>query len=71
MPGAARSFRIPGGTLGLIYVVVFPTLLCAVGIYYSDPVAWKYSPWMLLAGPLAYLVARKRAPVSGSGGTSP
>jgi APA family basic amino acid/polyamine antiporter len=72
MPEAKRSFRIPGGALGLAYVVALPTLLCAVGIYYSDPVAWKYSPWMLLAGPLAYLVVRKpRAPLSGSGGTSP
>ncbi|HXE74627.1 MAG TPA: APC family permease [Candidatus Xenobia bacterium] len=61
LPEARRSFRIPGGTLGLVYVVALPTLLCAVGIYYSDAVAWKYSPWMLLAGPLAYLVLRRRS----------
>ena len=59
MPQAPRSFRIPGGTLGLVYVVLMPTLLCAVGIYYSDAIAYKYSPWLLLAGPLAYVLFRR------------
>ncbi|MCI0403734.1 MAG: APC family permease [Acidobacteria bacterium] len=61
MPEAPRRFRVPGGTLGLVYVVLMPTLLCAVGIYYSDPIAYRYSPWLLLAGPLAYfLIGRTR-----------
>ncbi|MGH9787440.1 MAG: APC family permease [Candidatus Acidiferrales bacterium] len=59
MPEAPRSFRIPGGRLGLLYVVLMPTLLCAVGIYYSDAIAYRYSPWLLLAGPLAYLLFRR------------
>ncbi|MGH9812081.1 MAG: APC family permease, partial [Candidatus Acidiferrales bacterium] len=60
MPEARRSFRIPGGTLGLLYVVLMPTLLCAVGVYYSDAIAYKYSPWLLLAGPVAYLIFCRR-----------
>jgi hypothetical protein len=30
-----------------------------VGVYYSDAIAYKYSPWLLLAGPLAYLLFRR------------
>ncbi|MBI4462565.1 MAG: APC family permease [Acidobacteria bacterium] len=60
LPDAPRSFRIPGGKLGLAYVVVLPTLLCALGVYYSDPVAFRYSPWMLAAGPVAYLLLRRK-----------
>jgi amino acid transporter len=65
LPDAPRSFRIPGGRLGLAYVVVAPTLLCGVGVYYSDPVAYKFAPWMLAAGPVAYVLLRRllrRAP---------
>lgn len=56
MPDAPRSFRIPGGKLGLAYVILFPTIICGVGIRYSDPVAFRYSPWMLAAGPIAYIL---------------
>lgn len=59
MPAAPRSFLIPGGKLGLAYVVILPTLLCGVGVYYSDPIAYKYSPWLLAAGPVAYLLIRR------------
>ena len=58
MPGAPRSFRIPCGRWGLAYVVIFPVLLCGVGVYYSDPIAFRYSPWLLAAGPVAYVVFR-------------
>jgi amino acid transporter len=61
-PEAPRAFRIPGGTLGLLYVTVVPTALCALGLYYSAPVAYQYAPWLLLAGPVAYLVLRPSAP---------
>ena len=59
MPDGPRTFRIPGGALGLVYVVVVPTILCAVGVFYSAPVAYKYSPWLLLAGPAAYFLLRR------------
>ena len=61
MPEAPRSFRIPGGKVGLAYVVILPTLLCGVGVYYSDPIAYKYSPWLLATGPVAYLLIRRLA----------
>jgi len=68
MPDAPRSFRIPAGRLGLAYVALTPTLLCALGVYYSDPIAFQYSPWMLAAGPVAYLILRKGLrPVAGEG----
>jgi amino acid transporter len=59
-PEAPRRFRIPGGALGLSYVVLTPTLLCALALYSSDALARTYSPWLLLAGPLAYLLFRRR-----------
>jgi len=62
MPAAPRTFRIPGGAPGLVYVTLVPTLLCAVGLYYSAPVAYKYSPWLLLAGPVAYVWLRRATP---------
>ena len=61
MPDAPRTFRIPGGALGLVYVTAVPTALCALGVYYSAPIAFKYSPWLLLAGPVAYLFLRRRS----------
>jgi amino acid transporter len=58
MPDAPRTFRIPGGRAGLAYVVIFPAVLCGVGLYYSEPIAFQYSPWLLASGPVAYLVFR-------------
>jgi amino acid transporter len=57
-PDVPRPFRVPGGQLGLVYVVGVPAVLCGVGVYYSDPIAFKYSPWMLATGPIAYLLLR-------------
>lgn len=59
MPAAPRSFRIPGGRLGLGYVVAVPAFLCGLAVYYSDPVAFKYSPWLIASGPVAYLLLRR------------
>jgi len=65
-PEAERGFLIPGGRLGLLYVTLFPAILCGVALYYSDPVAIRYGPWLLAAGPAVYLVARafRREPTS-------
>jgi len=62
MPDAPRTFRIPGGRLGLVYVTAVPTALCVLGVYYSAPIAVRYAPWLLLAGPVAYLFLRRRSP---------
>jgi amino acid transporter len=57
-PDAPRSFRIPGGVLGIAYILIFPTILCAVKIFQSEDYVFKYAPWLLASGPLAYIVLR-------------
>ena len=58
MPDAPRSFRIPGGRAGLAYTILTPTLLCAVKVYYSEPIVYQFGPLLLASGPLAYLAFR-------------
>lgn len=58
MPGAARSFRVPGGTTGMLYIVLFPAVLCALKVYYSGPFVLRWAPWLLASGPVAYVVLR-------------
>jgi hypothetical protein len=58
MPAAERSFRIPGGRLGLALAIIFPAILCAIKMYYSEPLVFHYSPLLLAAGPVAYVVLR-------------
>jgi amino acid transporter len=57
-PNAPRSFRIPGGKLGLAYILIFPAILCALKIKQSEDYVWKYAPWLLATGPAAYLILR-------------
>ncbi len=59
MPEAPRSFRIPGGNLGLAFVVLAPILFCGLKLYYSTEIVLTWSPALLAAGPLAYLVLRR------------
>jgi amino acid transporter len=58
MPGAARQFRVPGGSFGLLCAILFPAILCGVKIYYSEPFVWLWAPGLLATGPVAYLVLR-------------
>jgi amino acid transporter len=57
-PNAPRSFRIPGGSLGLAYILIFPAILCALKVAQSEDYVWKYAPWLLATGPAAYLILR-------------
>jgi amino acid transporter len=57
-PTAARSFRIPWGSAGIAYVLIFPVVLCAIKIYYSEPLVLTWAPWLLASGPIAYAVLR-------------
>lgn len=57
-PGAQRSLRIPGGAAGIAYVVIFPVILCAMKVYYSEPFVWHWAPLLVATGPVAYLVFR-------------
>jgi amino acid transporter len=58
MPDAPREFRVPGGTFGMVCAILFPTILCGVKIYYSEPFVWRWAPWLLASGPIAYAILR-------------
>jgi len=57
-PEAARMFRVPGGKIGLAWSILFPATLCGVKIYYSEPFVWRWAPWLLVTGPIAYGIFR-------------
>jgi APA family basic amino acid/polyamine antiporter len=57
-PHAPRSFRIPGGKWGMAYILIFPAMLCALKVAQSEDYVWKYAPWLLATGPVAYLILR-------------
>lgn len=51
----ARPFRIPGGNVGLAYVVVAPVLMSIVALVGSDKFALKWGPLPVALGVIAYL----------------
>lgn len=57
-PGAHRSFRIPGGAAGVAYILIFPLILCAMKVYYSESLVWHWAPLLLASGPVAYVILR-------------
>jgi amino acid transporter len=57
-PSAPRAFRIPGGKLGLAYVLIFPVILCALKVAQSEDYVWRWAPWLLATGPVAYVILR-------------
>ncbi len=57
-PDLPRGFIIPGGNLGLLYVVAMPIAMTYVVLRYSDPVALRWGPWALGAGPVVYFVVK-------------
>lgn len=58
-PDAPRSFLIPGGKLGIASIIVLPTILCGVKMYYSEDIVFQYAPLLLALGPVAYVVLRR------------
>jgi amino acid transporter len=58
LPNAPRSFRIPGGAFGIAYILIFPAILCAVKVLQSEDYVFKYAPWLLASGPIAYAIFR-------------
>jgi amino acid transporter len=54
-PDAARSFRVAGGTVGAMLIVLAPTLLFAFAMKYSDAPTRKWGLLNLASGPVAYL----------------
>jgi amino acid transporter len=57
-PDLARAFRIPGGNLGLVYVIAAPLAMTYIVLRYSDPIALRWGPWALAAGPAVYSVVK-------------
>jgi len=65
-PDLARPFRIPGGNIGLLVVVLLPIAMTYIALRYSDPIAQKWGPVALLAGVGVYgLVRFRRPPIHG------
>jgi amino acid transporter len=58
-PDMPRAFKIPGGDLGLIYVVGAPVLMAAVALLGSDQFALIGGVIAMVLGPLVYLAVRK------------
>ena len=51
---SSARFRIPCGTSGIAYILVFPVLFCAVKVYYSETFVFHWAPLLLASGPMAY-----------------
>jgi amino acid transporter len=58
LPKAPRSFLIPGGAAGIAYILIFPAILCAVKVYYSEPLVLHWAPLLLASGPIVYAILR-------------
>jgi amino acid transporter len=57
-PDLPRAFRIPGGNLGLIYVIATPFAMTCVALFNSDPIAKRWGWAALAAGPACYFVVK-------------
>jgi amino acid transporter len=57
-PLLPRAFKVPGGRMGLVYVVALPIVMTYVALRYSDPVGLRWGPWALASGPVVYLVVK-------------
>ena len=56
-PDLPRSFVVPGGRMGLGYVVMAPVVMSVVALLGSDAFALHWGPVALALGPLAYFPA--------------
>ena len=57
-PEMRRTFVIPWGKFGVLYVVAAPIIMSYVVLRYSDPFAIRWGPAALLVGPVAYFLHR-------------
>ncbi len=53
-PEMPRPFRIPGGGMGLVYVVAAPLVMAAIALAGSDPYGRVWGPLALALGPVVY-----------------
>ena len=59
-PDLPRSFRIPWGRTGLAYAVFAPVLMSGIAMIASDKFALRWGPVVILLGPIAYLLFRRK-----------
>ena len=59
-PEMTRAFRIPGGSLGLIYVVAAPVVMALVALLGSDKFALIGGAIAMVLGPLVYAAVRQK-----------
>jgi amino acid transporter len=57
-PDLPRAFRIPGGNLGLLYVIVMPVAMTCVVLWHCEPIAMRWGPVALALGPVVYVVVK-------------
>jgi amino acid transporter len=57
-PDLPRAFRVPGGNVGLVYVIAMPLVMTCVALRYSASIAMHWGPWALAAGPVVYFVVK-------------
>src|SRR3979411_3036906 len=57
-PDLPRAFRVPGGNLGLLYVIAMPLVMTCVALRYSAAIAMRWGPCALAAGPVVYFVVK-------------
>jgi amino acid transporter len=55
-PELPRSFVVPGGRIGLSYVVIAPVVMSFVALFGSDAFAMRWGPVALVLGPVVYVV---------------
>ena len=60
-PELPRPFRIPVGAAGLWLSILLPAAMTYVALRFSEPIAQKWGPVALLAGPVVYWVIRLRS----------
>jgi amino acid transporter len=53
-PALPRSYVVPGGRIGLLYVVIAPAVMSLLALFGSNPFALRWGPVALVLGPVAY-----------------
>jgi amino acid transporter len=66
-PDLPRSFRVGGGTLGALAVVVVPILLFAWALINSDSTTRMWGTLSLVSGPVAYAWIRRHGKITRAG----
>jgi amino acid transporter len=64
-PEMQRAFVIPGGNLGLIYVVGAPVVMALLALLGSDRFATIGGVIAMMLGPAVYVLLRRRQPLGG------